>query len=219
MVRCKIKLLFFVDPSWIFVYCCRPVVRELDYWILLPLDIAGIVIRVAFYSALSSCFAWVRLLDYCRWIFHGLSSSCHIQHWSSVCWGPAALLHCGAYLYSCHVSCLVHNCTVACGTSFVVDVGWSSEWAAVNSELASLAISTAFSTYKNANTLKDLVGCSPRGLVSYISDTCGGSTSDLQICERSGRKYVELLWWNIRCFLVTVGIGGWRNNSGLVKTE
>ena len=42
-----------------------------------------------------------------------------------------------------------------------------------------------FSTYKNTNTMKVLVGCTPRGLVSYISPAFGGSTSDRQICERS----------------------------------
>jgi hypothetical protein len=45
--------------------------------------------------------------------------------------------------------------------------------------------SATFSTYKNMNTLKTLVGCTPRGLVSYVSDVYGGSTSDRQICERS----------------------------------
>ena len=42
-----------------------------------------------------------------------------------------------------------------------------------------------FSTYKNRNTLKTVVGCSPRGLVTYISDVYGGATSDRQIIERS----------------------------------
>ena len=47
------------------------------------------------------------------------------------------------------------------------------------------AQSATFSTYKNKNTLKVLVGCSPRGVVSYVSPAFGGSTSDRQICERS----------------------------------
>ncbi|KAK6169859.1 hypothetical protein SNE40_020834 [Patella caerulea] len=39
------------------------------------------------------------------------------------------------------------------------------------------AQSMTFSTYKNKNTLKTIIGCSPRGLVSYISDSYGGSAS------------------------------------------
>ena len=42
-----------------------------------------------------------------------------------------------------------------------------------------------FSVYKNRNTLKILVGVSPRGQVTYISECYGGSTSDRQIIERS----------------------------------
>ena len=42
-----------------------------------------------------------------------------------------------------------------------------------------------YSTYKNRNTVKVLIGVSPAGLVSYISDVYGGSASDRQICERS----------------------------------
>ena len=45
--------------------------------------------------------------------------------------------------------------------------------------------SVTFSTYKNKNTLKTMVGCTPRGLISYVSDAYGGSTSDRQIIERS----------------------------------
>ena len=42
-----------------------------------------------------------------------------------------------------------------------------------------------FSTYKNGNTLKTMVGISPRGVVTYISDSYGGSVSDRQIIEKS----------------------------------
>ena len=43
-----------------------------------------------------------------------------------------------------------------------------------------------FSTYKNRNTMKVLVGVIPGGLVSYVLSAYGGSASDRQICKRSG---------------------------------
>ena len=48
-----------------------------------------------------------------------------------------------------------------------------------------IAQQSTFSTYKNRNTVKLLVGATPGGLISYISPAYGGSTSDRQICERS----------------------------------
>lgn len=42
-----------------------------------------------------------------------------------------------------------------------------------------------FSSYKNKNTVKCLVGASPGGLVSFVSPVYGGSASDRQITERS----------------------------------
>jgi hypothetical protein len=42
-----------------------------------------------------------------------------------------------------------------------------------------------FSTYKNRNTAKVLLGVTPGGMVSYVSPAYGGSTSDRQIVERS----------------------------------
>jgi hypothetical protein len=42
-----------------------------------------------------------------------------------------------------------------------------------------------FSTYKNRNTMKILVGITPGGLVSYVSEAYGGATSDRQAVERS----------------------------------
>ncbi|VDI44139.1 Hypothetical predicted protein [Mytilus galloprovincialis] len=48
-----------------------------------------------------------------------------------------------------------------------------------------IAQQSTYSTYKNRNTVKVLVGCSPSGLVSYVSDSYGGSVSDRQIVERS----------------------------------
>lgn len=44
---------------------------------------------------------------------------------------------------------------------------------------------STFSTYKNRNTMKVLVGATPAGLISYVSPAYGGSTSDRQIVERS----------------------------------
>lgn len=48
-----------------------------------------------------------------------------------------------------------------------------------------IAQQSTFSSYKNRNTVKVLVGCSPGGLVSYLSPAYGGSTSDRQIVERT----------------------------------
>ena len=45
--------------------------------------------------------------------------------------------------------------------------------------------SATWSSYKNCNTLKTMIGVSPKGLVTYVSDTVGGHTSDRQIIERS----------------------------------
>ena len=42
-----------------------------------------------------------------------------------------------------------------------------------------------WSTYKHQNTLKVLVGCTPGGLINYVSDAWGGSASDRLLCERS----------------------------------
>ena len=42
-----------------------------------------------------------------------------------------------------------------------------------------------WSSYKNRNTAKVVVGITPGGLVSYVSPAYGGSTSDRQIVERS----------------------------------
>jgi len=45
--------------------------------------------------------------------------------------------------------------------------------------------SSTFSSYKNCNTANSVVGCTPRGAVSFISNSYGGSASDRQIIERS----------------------------------
>ena len=42
-----------------------------------------------------------------------------------------------------------------------------------------------FSSYKNRNTIKVLVGITPKGGVSYVGDCYGGSASDREIIEQS----------------------------------
>ena len=44
---------------------------------------------------------------------------------------------------------------------------------------------STWSSYKNNNTLKDMIGITPRGVVSYVSPAYGGSASDRQIIENS----------------------------------
>lgn len=45
--------------------------------------------------------------------------------------------------------------------------------------------SVTWSNYKHKNTLKTMIGCSPKGAVTFISDSYGGSASDRQIIEKS----------------------------------
>ena len=45
---------------------------------------------------------------------------------------------------------------------------------------------TTFSSYKNCNTAKALIGISPTGAISFISDLYGGSISDKEITKKSG---------------------------------
>lgn len=47
---------------------------------------------------------------------------------------------------------------------------------------------STYSTYKNKNTMKALIGTSPAGLVSFVSTAYGGSASDRQICQRSNLR-------------------------------
>ena len=43
-----------------------------------------------------------------------------------------------------------------------------------------------WSNYKNCTTLKVLVGCTPNGALSFISDAYGGRISDKELTKRSG---------------------------------
>ena len=41
--------------------------------------------------------------------------------------------------------------------------------------------SATWSSYKNHNTIKAMIGISPRGQVTHVSDAYGGATSDRQV--------------------------------------
>lgn len=45
--------------------------------------------------------------------------------------------------------------------------------------------SMMWSSYKHKNTIKTMITCTPRGAVSFISDSYAGSASDRQIIEKS----------------------------------
>ncbi|KAH7936846.1 hypothetical protein HPB49_005712 [Dermacentor silvarum] len=57
---------------------------------------------------------------------------------------------------------------------------------------ASTAQSRTWSQYKNSNTIKVLVGITPNGLISYISECWGGKTSDKQlVLQTDFTKYLD----------------------------
>ncbi|KAL0861607.1 hypothetical protein ABMA27_009106 [Loxostege sticticalis] len=57
-----------------------------------------------------------------------------------------------------------------------------------------LAQQITFSSYKNRNTVKVMIGMAPSGLISYVSPCYGGSCTDRQIIERSDwRKEEDIL--------------------------
>ena len=49
-----------------------------------------------------------------------------------------------------------------------------------------LARAQTYSSYKSHNTMKYLIGITPQGTVSFISNGWGGRTSDKEITEKSG---------------------------------
>ena len=49
-----------------------------------------------------------------------------------------------------------------------------------------MARAQTFSTYKNHNTVKILVGITPQGSISFVSDAWGGRTIDKYLTERCG---------------------------------
>ena len=49
-----------------------------------------------------------------------------------------------------------------------------------------LARAQTFSNYKHHNTIKILIGITPQGTVCFVSEACGGCTSDKYLAENCG---------------------------------
>lgn len=49
-----------------------------------------------------------------------------------------------------------------------------------------LARAQTFSSYKHHNTIKVLIGISPQGTITFITEACGGRTSDKFLTENCG---------------------------------